>query len=131
MPNVRLMTRTTVFGVYDGGTYGALERVADHLAEPAPYQPRQRLWRIHAKRAVLAAGATERGIVFRGNDRPGVMMAGAVQAYANRFGVGTARRLAVFANNDAAWRAAFDAAAAGIEVAAIIDVRETGGACAG
>ena len=27
LPNVRLMTRTTVFGVYDGGTYGALERV--------------------------------------------------------------------------------------------------------
>ncbi|QJP14492.1 sarcosine oxidase subunit alpha family protein [Starkeya sp. ORNL1] len=124
MPNVRLMTRTTVFGVYDGGIYGALERVADHVAEPAPYQPRQRLWRIHARRAVLAAGATERSIVFRGNDRPGVMMAGAVQAYANRFGVGTARRLAVFANNDTAWRAAFDAAAAGIEVAAIIDVRD-------
>jgi sarcosine oxidase subunit alpha len=124
MPNVRLMTRTMVFGVYDGGIYGALERVADHVAEPAPYQPRQRQWRIHARRAELAAGATERGIVFRGNDRPGVMMAGAVQAYANRFGVGTARRLAVFTNNDTAWRAAFDAAAAGIEVAAIIDVRD-------
>jgi heterotetrameric sarcosine oxidase alpha subunit len=124
MPNVRLMTRTTVFGAYDGGTYGALERVADHLAEPLPFQPRQRLWRIHARRAVLAAGATERGIVFRGNDRPGVMMAGAVQAYANRFAVGTAQRLAVFANNDSAWQAAFDAAAAGIEVAAILDVRD-------
>ena len=35
MPNVRIMRRTTVFGVYDGGTYGALERVNDHVAGPA------------------------------------------------------------------------------------------------
>src|SRR5262249_18456738 len=34
LSDVRLMPRTTVFGVYDGGTYAALERVADHL--PAP-----------------------------------------------------------------------------------------------
>src|SRR5215470_7474899 len=34
LPDVRLMPRTTVFGVYDGGTYGAVERVADHLPVP-------------------------------------------------------------------------------------------------
>ena len=34
LPNVRLMPRTCVFGVYDGGVYGALERVADHLPVP-------------------------------------------------------------------------------------------------
>ena len=67
LPDVRLMPRSTVFGVYDGGTYGAIERVADHLPTPLPYQPRQRLWKIVAKRAVLAAGAIERPIVFGGN----------------------------------------------------------------
>ena len=36
----------TVFGVYDGGTYGAVERVAEHLAAPPAHQPRQRFWRI-------------------------------------------------------------------------------------
>ena len=35
LPDVRIMTRTTVFGVYDGGTYGALERVNDHVAGAA------------------------------------------------------------------------------------------------
>ncbi|MDQ0511625.1 sarcosine oxidase subunit alpha family protein [Ancylobacter amanitiformis] len=123
LPNVRLMTRTTVFGVYDSGTYGALERVADHLPVPPPFQPRQRLWRIHARRAVLAAGATERPVVFGGNDRPGVMLAGAVRTYVNRFAVAPGRRVAVFATNDDAWRGALDIKAAGIEVAAIIDVR--------
>ena len=52
--------RTTVFGVYDGGTYGALERVADHLPCRRSTQPRQRLGRSSRKRAVLAAGAIER-----------------------------------------------------------------------
>src|SRR5690606_36649864 len=34
MPDVRVMTRTTVTGAYDHGTHAALERVSDHL--PAP-----------------------------------------------------------------------------------------------
>ncbi len=34
LPELRIMRRTTVFGVYDGGTYGAVERVSDHLAVP-------------------------------------------------------------------------------------------------
>ena len=123
LPNVRLMPRTTVFGVYDGGTYGALERVADHVAEPAPYQPRQRTWQIVAKRAVLASGAIERPIVFGGNDRPGVMLAGAVRSYVNRFGVVPGRRAVVVTTGDDGWRTADDLVAAGAEVAAIVDAR--------
>ena len=34
MPQVRVMMRTTVFGVYDGNAYAALERVSDHAAYP-------------------------------------------------------------------------------------------------
>jgi len=33
MPNVRVLTRTTIYGVFDHGVYGALERKTDHLAE--------------------------------------------------------------------------------------------------
>jgi methylglutamate dehydrogenase subunit C len=122
-PDVRLMPRTTVFGVYDGDTYGAVERVADHLAAPLRNQPRQRLWRIVAKRAILAAGATERGIVFGGNDRPGIMLAAAMRTYANRFAVVPGRRVALFVNNDDGWQTAADLTKAGIEVAAVIDSR--------
>ena len=89
-PCVRLMPRMTVFGAYDLGTYSAVERVADHVARPAPGQARQRLWRIVAKRTVIAQGATERPIIF-GNDRPGVMLASAVRSYVNRFGVAPGR----------------------------------------
>ena len=125
LPNVRLMPRTAVFGVYDGGSYGALERVNDHLAVPPPHQARQRLWRIVAKRGVLAAGAIERPLVFEGNDVPGVMMASAMRAYINRFAVRPGSRVAVFTNNDDGWRTAGDLSQSGIDIVAVIDSRET------
>ena len=48
LPNVRLMSRTTVIGAFDHGIYGAVERVSDHLLEPIAGKPRQILWRIYA-----------------------------------------------------------------------------------
>ena len=123
MHNVRLMSRTTVTGVYDGGTYGALQRVSAHLPMPAKHAPLETFWRIVAKQAVLATGAIERPIAFPMNDRPGVMMASGVRAYLNRWGVATGQKVAVFGNNDDAHRTAHDLQAAGIEVAALIDSR--------
>ncbi len=122
MPNVRLMTRTTIYGAYDHGIYGALERRTDHLADSGG-KPRQVLWRVYSQRAILTAGATERSIAFGNNDRPGVMMAGAVRSYVNRFGVTPGKRVAVFTNNDDGLRTAEDLRAKGIEVTKVIDAR--------
>ena len=123
LPDVRIMPRTTVFGVYDHGTYAALERVNDHVAAPPEHEPRQRFWRILAKRCVVAAGAIERPLVFGDNDRPGVMLAGAVRTYLNRYAVAPGRRAVVFANNDETARTVADLARAGIAVAAVVDPR--------
>jgi len=122
LPNVRLMPRTTVTGAYDGGIYGALERVGLHKSA-RPDLPREAFWRITARRAILAAGALERPIAFPMNDRPGIMMAGAVQTYLNRYGVAPGKRVTLFANNDGARAAARDLMAAGVQVAAILDSR--------
>lgn len=122
-PEVRILRRTAVFGVYDGGTYGALERVSDHLAEPHHHAPRQRLWRIVAKRAVLAAGAIERPLVFGNNDRPGIMLAGAVRTYLNRFGVASGSNAIVFVNNDDAASTVSELVASGVSVSALVDPR--------
>ena len=126
MPNVRLMNRTTIVGAFDHGIYSAVERVSDHVAVPAAGKPRQTLWRIYSKRAILAGGATERPIAFENNDRPGVMMAGALRAYANRWGVAAGDRVAVFTNNDDGLRTARDLQAKGVDVAAVIDSRAGG-----
>ncbi|WP_072394355.1 sarcosine oxidase subunit alpha family protein [Hyphomicrobium sp. CS1GBMeth3] len=120
---VRILRRTTVFGTYDGGTYGALERVNDHVAKPVHGAPRQRLWRLVAKKVVLASGATERPVVFGGNDRPGVMLAGAVRTYINRFGIAPGKRAVVFTNNDYGATTAADLARAGVDVIALVDSR--------
>ncbi len=123
MDNVRILTRTTVYGAYDHGIYGALERCTDHLANSGG-RPRQILWRIYSRRAVLAAGSTERPIAFGNNDRPGVMLAGAVRTYVNRFGVAPGKTVAVFTNNDDGWRTAADLVAKGVSVTAVIDPRD-------
>ena len=126
LPNVRLMARTTVVGAFDHGIYAAVERVSDHLAVPLPGKPRQTLWRIYSRRAINAGGATERPIAFENNDRPGIMLAGAVRAYANRWGVAVGDRVAVFTNNDDGLRSATDLRAKGVEVVAVIDSRAGG-----
>ncbi len=123
MPNVRLMARTTIYGVFDHGVYGALERRTDHLFD-ADGKPRQVLWRVYAKQSVLAAGAVERSIAFPNNDRPGVMLAGAVRTYANRFAAAPGKRVVVFTNNDDGWRTATDLAARGVDIPAVIDTRD-------
>ncbi len=97
--------------------YSALERVNDHAPVPPEHQPRQRLWRIVAKRTVVAAGALERPVVFGGNDVPGVMLASAVRTYINRYVATPAKRLALFTNNDDGWKTVDAALAAGLTIA--------------
>ncbi|MEQ8877183.1 MAG: sarcosine oxidase subunit alpha family protein [Phycisphaerales bacterium] len=122
MENVRILTRTTVTGAYDHGTYGALERLSPWDAAKKG-APRECFWRIVAKRAVLAAGALERPIAFQNNDRPGIMNASALRAYVNRWCVSPGQSVAVFGNNDDAHRTAADLLEAGVHVSALVDAR--------
>ncbi len=126
LSNVRILSRTTVFGVYDHGIFGAVERVSDHKATPGN-SVRQTLWRITAKSAILAAGATERHMPFADNDRPGIMLSGAMRAYANRWAVAPHRRndapVAIFTNNDDGHRTAQALAQKGVPLLGVIDAR--------
>jgi len=97
LPNIRLMPRTNIYGVYDHGIYGGLETTTDRIAVNGA---KQILWKIYAAQSVLAAGATERPVAFANNDRPGVMLASAVRSYANRFDLTTGKNIALLTNND-------------------------------
>ena len=123
LPNVRLLTRTTVYGAFDHGVYGAVERCTDHLAS-SNGRPRQVLWRIYSKRTIVSTGATERPIAFSNNDRPGIMLAGSVRTYLNRWAVTPGKRVAIFTNNDDGWRTANDLRGKDINVIAVIDTRD-------
>ncbi|MGI9354715.1 MAG: 2Fe-2S iron-sulfur cluster-binding protein, partial [Rhizobiaceae bacterium] len=87
LDNVTLMPCTCIFGYYDHNVLAALERVNDHLVEPPEGQPRQRMWTLRAKQVVLACGSHERALTFDDNDKPGVMLSGAVRKFVERYGV--------------------------------------------
>ena len=123
LPGVTLLPRTTAVGYFHQNMVALAERVTDHLATPPVDAPRERLWRVRASRVVLAQGAIERPLVFAGNDRPGVMLAGAAQTYLHRFGVLAGRRPVVVTSHDTAYHAAFDLDDAGATPTAIVDVR--------
>ncbi|PWI13634.1 ferredoxin [Streptomyces sp. Act143] len=123
-PEVRVLPRTTVFGYYDDNHLLAVERRTNHLGSAAPATTaRERVWRIRARRVVLATGAHERSLAFPDNDRPGVMLASSARTHINRHGALPGRRAVVLTTNDSAYAAALDAKAAGIEITAVVDTR--------
>jgi sarcosine oxidase subunit alpha len=126
--NVTLLTGTTAFGLYDHGNAGLLQRLDLHAANRPV---RQRYWRVRAGQTLLATGAIEQPLVFENNDLPGVMLAGAIRQYANRYAVAAGRRIVFATNNDSAYIAALDLADAGIEIPCLIDSRATAPALLG
>jgi sarcosine oxidase subunit alpha len=122
-PRVTLLARTTAFGYFPHNLIGLNQRLSDHLAAPPQGQLRERLWQVRATTVVLATGAIERPLVFPGNDRPGILLAGAAQTYLNRYGVRIGDRAVIVTCSDDAYQAALDLHAAGMVVAAIADLR--------
>ncbi len=121
--NVRLMNRTTVYGAFDHGIFGAVERKTDHLKN-SEGKPRQILWKVYAKRSLLCAGAMERGISFGNNDRPGILLSSALRSYAVRWAIKPGEQIAIFTNNNDGWRTARVLREKGCNVVAVIDPRE-------
>ena len=117
MPNVSLLTRAVVFGVYEKDVFGIVQNNAN-----ANTQPRQRYIVARAKKAILATGAIERPLVFANNDLPGVMLANAARAYLNRHAVLAGKNIIVATNNDSAHAAARELSQAGANVK-LIDAR--------
>lgn len=124
MDNVQILNRTTAFGYYAQNFVGLVERVTEHVSAPAAEMPRERLWQVRAGKVIIATGAIERQMVFANNDRPGILLAGAARTYLNHYGVAVGKNVGVYTANDSAYAAAIDLKNAGVEVPAIIDVRE-------
>ena len=82
--NVTLLPRTLGFGHYDHGLILASQNRGRGSG--------QVFWKIRAERILLATGALEQPLVFSNNDRPGIMLAGAVRQYIHRYGVAPGRR---------------------------------------
>jgi len=123
-PEVLILPRATVNGYHDHNFLTIHERCTDHISDRAPVnQVRQRMHRVRAKWVVLASGSHERPLVYGNNDVPGCMIASAVSTYINRYGVTPGQNLVLMTTNDNAYQTAFDWAASGRSVVAIVDTR--------
>jgi sarcosine oxidase subunit alpha len=116
-PNVILLPATTATGVYDHNVVTLLQRGLGTAW-------RECYWTVRPRHILLATGAIEQGLIFPNNDRPGVMLAGAVRQYLNRYAVCTGRNIVVATNNDTAYQTVFDLAHNNIFVSSVVDCRE-------
>ena len=117
LPNVVRLDGATVAGYYDHNLLTIVEM------SPGQDWIDERMWKVRARRVVLATGAAERPLVFADNDRPGVMLAGAALACVRRYAVRPGDRAVAVTNNNSTYRTVQALVEAGIEVPVLADTR--------
>jgi sarcosine oxidase subunit alpha len=83
----------------------------------------RRLYKLRAGRVVLATGALEQPAIFRNNDLPGIMLGSAAQKLLKLYAVCPGERAAVLTANEHGYGVALDLVDAGVDVAAVLDLR--------
>ena len=118
MPNVTHLQDSTAWAYREHNLVIVNEREVENVSII------ERSWRIRAKKTIIATGAIERSLVFPNNDRPGVMLASAVQTFVNRYSVKPGNNLVIFTNNDSVYSYIKDLTRAEINILAIVDSRK-------
>src|SRR5205823_9708871 len=83
----------------------------------------RRLTKLRARALVVATGCIEQPAVFQNNDLPGAMLGSAAQRLLRLYAVKPCQRCVVLAGNADAYAVALDLREAGVEVAAVADLR--------
>ncbi len=126
--NIKILNRTSVAAYHNYNYLIMVQNLTDHLPdEDKKGEIRQRLWKVRAKKVILATGSIERPMIFDCNDRPGIMLSSAVRKYANTYGVKCGNNISIFTNNDDAYETAITLHNKGVKVNSIIDIREKSG----
>ena len=84
----------------------------------------KRLYKVRAKQTILCVGALEQQAVFHNNDLPGVIMSSAAQRLMHLYAVRPGNSAVVVTGNNDGYATALDLLDAGVEVKAIVDLRE-------
>lgn len=109
--NIRVLGATTCTGWFADNWLAAMD--ARHY------------YKIRAGAVIAATGLIEQPAVFRNNDALGVMLASAAQRLMHLYGVKPGTRAVVLTATTAGYGAAFDLLEAGVEVAAVVDMRDS------
>ena len=112
---VEVLTDSTVTGRYEDNWTAIVGRNHPVAVE--------RLIKARSKVLIVAPGLIERPYVFDGNDKPGVMLSGAVRRFMNMYAVRPGSTAVVFTANPDGDAAAADLDRAGVDVT-VVDARE-------
>jgi sarcosine oxidase subunit alpha len=85
---------------------------------------RKRLYKVRAKQTILCVGAIEQPAIFHNNDLPGVMLGSAAQRLIKLYAVRPGQSAVVLTGNNDGYAVALDLIDAGVEVKAIVDLRD-------
>lgn len=110
-PNVTVLSSTEALGYYDDGT----------LLVETP----QGIECIRGDRMIVATGASERMLLFPGNDLPGVYGAGAVQTLANVHGVRPGDSVLMIGSGNIGLIVSYQLIQAGVRVASVVEALPT------
>jgi len=116
---VEVALATSAWGAYiNGPGLNAIPEPVVGLADE------QSAWTCGFRRLVVAAGARDIALAFKGWDQPGVMGAQALHALLARYDAFAGRRVVILGSGALALKTALDALRAGVDVAALVEVRD-------
>jgi sarcosine oxidase subunit alpha len=118
LPNIRVFTHTAMVGAYSNNLVTAFQTGG----ETDPFD--ERYIEIRAHSTVVATGCIERPLLFENNERPGIMQIGCAHRLANTYGILPGRRAVFSIAHDLGIEAAIDLCDAGLDIAAVADIRE-------
>ncbi len=124
-PNLIIKNRTSLAAFHGYNYLLARENLTDHLCiNERKNKIRQRLWKIRAKKVIIASGSIERPLIFSNNDRPGIILSSSIKKYIDYYGVKTGENISLFTNNDSAYETAISLYKSGVKVNVIVDIRK-------
>ena len=110
-PTVELNLNSTALAAYDDGVW-----TADINGKYTKIMP---------KSVIVATGASEKSLVFPGNDLPGIYGAGAVQTLMNQYGIKPAKRVVMIGAGNIGLIVSYQLLQAGVDVVAVIEGSST------
>ena len=122
LPNIRVLTDASCFGLYEGGLLAIVQRspLAPGPATAHPAPAHERLIHLRADRIVVATGGYEAPLLFENNDVPGVMLSSGVQRLLTLHGVRAGECAVVVSTEPGGGPVADDLRAAGVRVAGVV-----------
>lgn len=120
MPNVRIYTNAFVNGLWGDNLVTAFL-----VGQPGDSYE-ERYVEVRANSVVVAAGATERPLIFEHNERPGVMQPASVHRLAKTYGILAGKKAVFSVGHDMGLEAAVDLHDLGMQIVAVADCRLEG-----